>query len=285
MTTRGLLTRIRRVEKSLEARPSDGFPPLPRDLDGALAEIASIRTILSQLSVIDRKRWYCPYDPRSVMASGEVEQEAKLRLDVLEKMKTIGFPNGYRQEEYAADMALICNLKDKPLHSFGSSEQALNSFLTARTEGLYEAGPRYRAHQRIEEIDGCFDPFAYLNRTVVEWHEIDHLEDLHPRTNDDDARYSNPLNGKTLAQSRRDRLHEWHSRRGTDPRRFQTFYGWMLFPSNPKTFDRQNQQLIALGFEASKPHPRGMTKAGYDATFSDSVEHQKRHFPEVNVCR
>jgi hypothetical protein len=206
----------------------------PIDVSETLAMIASVRPDIIRLSEFDRKRWYCPDDPRTIWTPEEVEEEAKIKACVSEKLTALGFPQGYSQRHYRKDEWRLYQLAELEKCSdfirLSASEQADRTVIQARREGLYEVGPKHRADLRIKEIDRNVH-CNVLRRTLFEWHEIDHLEALHPKEPLDDEeiatlefpeQYENwrGLEAKFEEFGEwgpQERLDEWHARKGKTP--------------------------------------------------------------------
>jgi len=264
LNNKRLLVRLERIEKLIAER---GLAAAPIDVSEPLAHIASLGPDMARLSEIDRKRWYCPDDPRSTVTTEEIEEERIIKARVLKKFSGLGFPDGYGQRQYRKDGTRIRLLSEMQgsagFIKFNPSEKAEMTVLTARRE-LYEKGPQHRAFLRVFEICEGKEP---LERplTICESHEIDHLKHLHP---------DEPLDAEEIAyldhESRmlyefeltmqaalarmplptvQERLDEWHARKGGDPRLFKTIASWESYPYCPDTLLRQNQQLAEMGFE------------------------------------
>ena len=264
LNNRRLLARIERIEALIAER---GLAEAPVDISESLAIIASLGPDMVRLSEIDRKRWYCPDDPRSILIASELEEEATIKARILEKWAKLGFSDGYGQRQYRKDETRLRLLSEVEQSAgfikFNSSEQAEMELIIARRE-ICEKGPWHRAFQRICEIDEGKD---CLERplTLCERHEVDHLETLHPVEPLDEEefgcldhesrmyyefgmRMDKSLERMSLPTIQ-DRLDEWHARKGEDPRLFDTFAFWERYPCWTDTLLRQNQQLSKMGFE------------------------------------
>jgi hypothetical protein len=260
MNKRGLRARLEKIEAVFSQRGLTEEAPV--DISETLAVIASVRPDVIRLSEIDRKRWCCPDDPRGVLTDEEIHEEATIKLRILEKCALLGFPDGYRQRHYRKDRRTLFLLSNKEAAvdfiGLSAAEQAKRTIILARREALYEVGPKHNADLRILEIDGP-DPFAFMERSLFEWHEVDHLNFLHPDEPLDDEEIAsldfpnqyqpNEWAGKSIAEEAKERLDEWHAGKGKDPRTFKGWASWMLYPKTAESMRRQNQRLAEMGFE------------------------------------
>ena len=264
MNSRNLRLRLEKIEGLFATRGLSEQAPI--DVSETLAIIASVRPDMVRLSEMDRKRWYCPDDPRTIWTSEEIEEEAKIKAHVSEKLTALGFPQGYSQRHYRKDQRRLYQIaKLESCTDFirlSASEQADRTVIQARREGLYEVGPKYRADLRIKEIDRNVE-CNLMGRTIFEWHEIYHLQALHPDEPFDEEeiasfdKYAGGLD-QMLARWKevldnpwgpKERLDEWHARKGEDPRLFRGIASWQLYPQSADAMKRQNQQLAEMGFE------------------------------------
>jgi hypothetical protein len=260
MNKRGLRARLEKIEAVFAQRGLTEEAPV--DISETLAIIASVRPDMIRLSEIDRKRWCCPDDPRGVLTDEEFDEEATIKLRILEKCALLGFPDGYRQRQYRKDgrWLFLLSKKETAVDFIGLSaaEQAKRTIILARREALYEVGPKHSADLRILEIDGP-NPSAFMERSLFEWHEVDHLTFLHPEEPLDDEEIASLLfpnqyrpnwgGGKSIAEAAKERLDEWHAGKGKDPRTFKSWASWMLHPCTAESMRRQNQRLAEMGFE------------------------------------
>jgi len=258
MNKRNLRARLEKIEAAFAQRGLTDETPV--DISETLAIIDSVRPDMIRLSEIDRKRWYCPDDPRRILSDEESEEEARLKLRTLEKCARLGFPDGYGQREYRKDRHELHLLSEKEAATdfikLGIREQAEKTLILARRRCLYEPGPKNSADERIKELDR-HEPDGFFRRTLFEWHEVYHLEVLHPEEPYDDEEiswmmfpehYRRELAGKR-PDTTQEALDEWHSRKGEDPRLFKHYASWMQYPMSANALRRQNEQLAELGFE------------------------------------
>ena len=258
MSNRGLYIRLKRIEEIFAQRGLTQEAPV--DISETLAMISSVRPDMIKLSEIDQKRWYCPDDPRSILTGEELEEEAKIKLHVLDKCALLGFPQGYAQRHYRKDGTALHLISKKEVAAdfigLSAAEQAKRTVIQARREALYEAGPKHSADLRVLEIDGP-EPFACMERSLFEWHEVDHLTFLHPEEPLDEeeiasldfpSQYRREI-GKSLAEAAKQRLDEWHAGKGKDPRYFKSWASWMIYPNTAESMRRQNEKLAEMGFE------------------------------------
>lgn len=90
-------------------------------------------------------------------------------------MQALGFAQGYGEHHYDADRNLRRRMEPSELNP--RPEEVSKTIIEARTKGMYEAGRRHRARQRVDEIQSGDGMVEF---TLSEAHENDHFDELHP---------------------------------------------------------------------------------------------------------